>query len=206
MTKLHIYLCDKQEIKNSEEGIRMFGKEYAEDTGVYGGQDWVATTPILRTPKGKPYFSDHYGIHFSLSHSGSVWGCAFDTAPVGFDLEDMTRLRVKKSKEAESGKEQRWCRIARRFFTPKECEYVMAGGEEAFFRLWVRKEAYLKYKGTGLSTGLSDVSLVEEGNLLSRLPDGWALGLSLGTGLEAAYCAAEERVVEKIIDYRKSKK
>ena len=82
----------------------------------------------------------------SISHSSSwiliaaCWG-----ARIGVDIE---RQRPTRGPEA----------LARRFFSPQEAEGLLAVGdvdrEEAFFRTWVRKEAYLKAVGGGVPAGL----------------------------------------------------
>ncbi len=203
---MHIYLYDKREIKDREESVRRVCKAYAKETAMdSAAQKLLEAAGISREAKGKPYFPDIPQIHFSVSHSGNVWGCAVDSCPLGFDLEDLSRFEAgrKDGRDAAEGRQERWLRLARRYFTESEYEYVRMGGKEAFFRLWVRKEAYLKYKGEGLSLGLGSFELVWSGSLTAQLPDAWIEGILLGSGLEAAYCAAEKRTVEKIADLRK---
>ena len=109
---------------------------------------------ICRTEKGKPFFSSEkepelpHPIRYSVSHSGEWWGCLMSDEEVGFDLE-VHRERVNYEK------------IAKRFFTEEEYVYVQKNGAEAFFELWVRKEAFVKYLGAGLSFGLSRFSVLE---------------------------------------------
>ena len=201
---MHIYLCNRERAEKGEETIRRFAMEYAKDIGMGHLLSSLKTAVIARNSAGKPYFSDVPQIHFSVSHSGSVWGCAFDISPIGFDLEDRDRLGVKGSLEGEEERLQRWMKIAGRFFLPEECDYVKAGGEESFFRIWVRKEAYAKYKGSGLLNEISHIRLVAGGELLSHLSDADTEELELSGGLHGAYCAAEKRTIDKIIDHRKS--
>lgn len=124
------------------------------------------------TPQGKPYFES--GPQFSISHTGSrknakagtwLWGCAAaendEEGPVGLDIQEK--------------REAKYFEIAERFFTSAEAEYLKgfldAGGEEgddaglckAFFRIWCRKEAYVKYTGRGFSeTGFDTFSVLDE--------------------------------------------
>ena len=102
---------------------------------------------LRRTPNGKPYFAYSGAPCFSLSHSGSVWGCAFSTDPIGFDVE---RARPRE-----------WTAIAERFFHPAERDFVLARGEEAFFLLWTAKESYVKYLGTGIDETFSAFCLTD---------------------------------------------
>ena len=116
---------------------------------------------ILCTPQGKPYFAE--GPHFSISHTGrqgeALWALAVsDDGPVGLDLQEM--------RPAE------YVKLAERFFTPQEAEYIKRftdapGGENsactAFYRIWCRKEAYVKYTGRGFAkTGFDSFSVLNE--------------------------------------------
>ena len=91
------------------------------------------------------------GIDFNLSHAGSLVVLALSTARTGIDVEATKRTRD-------------WRSIARRFFSAVEVAAVEAYPEAqqraAFFRVWVRKEAFVKALGAGIATGLDrfDVS------------------------------------------------
>ena len=62
----------------------------------------------LRTgPWGKPFFPQGPGLHFSLTHSGEWWLCAFSDRPLGLDLQ------IHRSYADPA-------RLARRFFHPRE--------------------------------------------------------------------------------------
>jgi 4'-phosphopantetheinyl transferase len=92
-------------------------------------------------PHGKPRLAGGAGVHFSLSHSRDVVLCAIAGAPVGVDVEAIP------ADDCHS-----------ELFTclhPLERAAVAAAPTsrrpEAFTRCWVRKEAYLKGTGEGLS-------------------------------------------------------
>lgn len=112
---------------------------------------------IERTPEGKPYFADPSFPHFSLCHGGT-WAAAVlgdgESGRVGIDLEP---LRPYPSAS----------RIAERFFTPKELLAFSEAGktEEAFFRIWTKKEACAKLTGSGL-LGDTDRSVYSRSFLL----------------------------------------
>lgn len=111
-------------------------------------------TPALRRTKfGRPYFADTPDIDFSISHSDSLVVCALcvskeSTPRVGIDCEDIY------------GKDP--LPLASRFFTEDEFLKILEASDKAlaFTELWTKKEAYLKYLGSGLSTPLNtfDVS------------------------------------------------
>ena len=102
--------------------------------------------PLAFGAGGKPRVDLPGRLRFNLSHSG---GCALYAlgrdGELGVDLE-----RIQAMPDAES--------IARRFFSPSEvADLLSLGGEarnDAFFRCWTRKEAYVKATGEGLALAL----------------------------------------------------
>lgn len=93
---------------------------------------------LVRDTNGRPCLPDCPGLDFSVTHSHGIAFCALsDGGRVGIDAE---KLRDFPSAS----------RLAARFFAPAE-------QNEEFFRVWTRKEAYLKYLGTGFSAdGIPD--------------------------------------------------
>jgi 4'-phosphopantetheinyl transferase len=98
---------------------------------------------LLTGPNGKPELPG-CGISFNLSHSASLGllAVARDDMLLGVDVE-------------RRDGERPLDRLAQRFFSPEEAEaYAALPSEErldAFYRIWTRKEAYLKALGTGLT-------------------------------------------------------
>ena len=112
-------------------------------------------------------------MQFSLSHGGDLVLVGLAETPVGVDVEAVpdedvaadlrTRLHPAEQREIEAA------------------EHL----DEAFARVWTRKEAYLKGTGTGLSRGLSTDYLGATG--LAPLPDGWSVqDVPVHTGYAAA--------------------
>lgn len=101
---------------------------------------------------GKPALRAHPGIHFNISHSDALAVCAVSDHTVGVDVERWQR--------AES-------RVAEMCFTPDELKWMKAQRrtDQAFIRLWVRKESYLKMMGTGLLQDPSSFSVLPETSL-----------------------------------------
>lgn len=91
---------------------------------------------------GKPYFCDHPEICFNISHSGSIVVCAVSDYEIGVDIQE---------KEARSID-----RIAERILLPDEYGRFLLSPdkEELFFRIWVMKEAFLKWTGEGITREL----------------------------------------------------
>ncbi len=104
-------------------------ENFTEDTGVHG----------------KPYFPSHPDVHFSVSHTDGIWVCAFADCEVGCDVQD----------HRENDSPDRLARIAKRWFSDGECRYFDERGQETaeFYRIWSRKEAYVKYTGNGIAEG-----------------------------------------------------
>ena len=88
----------------------------------------------------KPSFLRHPELSASVSHSGGIWAAAFSReGAVGLDIQLLT----------ESPRRDR---IARRFFHPNEAGAVLSSPDpdDAFSRIWCRKEAAVKLSGTGI--------------------------------------------------------
>ncbi len=104
-------------------------------------------------------------LDFNLSHSGGVALYAFARdRQIGIDIE-----RLRPVSEVEQ--------IAKRFFSTREYEELRAlppsQQQDAFFRYWTLKEAYVKATGRGLSLPLDqfEVSLASgESAVLLRMP------------------------------------
>ena len=103
---------------------------------------------ILRAEKGKPYFKE-LPLQFSVSHTDDLWVCLISasTESLGVDVQQI--------------KETRQDKIAERYFTDDEKEYLKEKGESVFFEIWTRKEAYAKYTGRGLSKELAEISTLK---------------------------------------------
>ena len=116
------------------------------------------TARVSINEHGKPCLPDVPGVHFSLSHSGSMAMCAIADSPVGCDIQELSAAR-------------RGERVARRFFTPAEYARIAAAAnpEREFVRLWTLKESYVKYLGTGIGgCPLDSFELIGEPPVLAR--------------------------------------
>lgn len=185
---LYLYVIKGNNRDASPELVRKCLKDYAADKAI----DLPDEISIIYAQNGKPYFPDIEQIHFSVSHSGDYWACVFERIPVGFDIED---LNTKKNRFRLQD------RIAKRYFTQEEYDYISKNKGDSFFEIWVRKEAYLKYKGTGIKEGLSSFNLVKEGKLLSELEDTFIESFKIYPELLGAYCANDRLVLEKVVEY-----
>ncbi|GAB3965189.1 4'-phosphopantetheinyl transferase family protein [Streptomyces sparsus] len=99
--------------------------------------------PVCGGPHGRPAVRGG-GVHFSLSHCGDLVLLAFAPVAVGVDVEAVPDPAV--TREVSSA-----------LHTRERAEVAALPAPDrpgAFARCWVRKEAYLKGTGKGLSGGL----------------------------------------------------
>ncbi len=105
--------------------------------------------------RGKPSLAGdcaRSGLQFNLAHSGNL--AVFAVAPhriVGVDVEQVRPVPD-------------LAELAERFFSAHECAAIrnLAGQEQAltFFRIWTRKEAWLKATGEGITGPLKAVEVL----------------------------------------------
>lgn len=87
---------------------------------------------VLYGEHGKPYIE---GLHFNLSHSGTVAVLAVAAGEVGVDIEKIAPVNEK---------------LVRRVCTERELARLK-GRDDAFFRIWTAKESAGKFLGTGIA-------------------------------------------------------
>ena len=116
---------------------------------------YLAQTPetieLAYTGRGRPYFPLDETLQFSITHARDWVAIALTAnARVGIDLEFMER----KLNLAE---------LAERILSADDFRAFQAlpepEKEPVFFRVWTRKEAYLKARGEGISEGLQQISV-----------------------------------------------
>lgn len=100
---------------------------------------------VVISEDGKPYFDGVSNLYFNLSHSEKMVMCVVSDCEIGCDIQYCDR-KVKG--------------IADRFYTEGEQAYMYEktdtkeddAGEinDRFYRIWTRKEAYIKLTGEGL--------------------------------------------------------
>ena len=119
--------------------------------------------PVRNNEHGKPYLENHPEIKFNISHSGELVICAVGPSEMGIDIE--------------IHREVNFMRIAEKAFSRQECDEMKKASDPKlyFFDHWVLKEAYLKWKGIGISTNLKKLEF-----------DGWGTRLPITDGYSAA--------------------
>ena len=130
-------------------------------------------SPVEVLPAGKPVLRDVESAFFSLSHSGRYVLCAVGPLPVGADVQELRPVRRS---------------IAGRLHPAERArlEALPAGEwEAAFFRVWTRKEAWVKAVSRERMLSLS------EADVLAPLPGLHFRDFTLPGGFAAAVCAGE---------------
>lgn len=136
-------------------------------------------------PYGKPALVGE-GPQFSVSHSHGIALFAVASAvEVGCDIE-----RFDERIDVEG--------TAERLFAPGEIRDLQqvppAQRQQAFFRYWTQKEAYVKGLGTGLSHALDTFDLSGDAGTEDRIP-GWTIAsLKSVEGFYAAVAARSNRI------------
>ena len=105
-----------------------------------------AACPGCGEPHGRPVVSAAPALHFSLSHSNGLAVCAFAATAVGVDVEALASIPGTELVPLLHPAEQE---AIRRLPSRRQVP--------AFLSCWVRKEAYLKGTGEGLSAELGSV-------------------------------------------------
>ncbi|MBQ4353742.1 MAG: 4'-phosphopantetheinyl transferase superfamily protein [Clostridia bacterium] len=128
MTKLFLYyMCTDGTFPDSR---TLLLRAASEHTGLP-----ASAFSVHRESGKKPYFTSHPDLHFSVSHSESLWCCLFAGRECGLDVQFQ-----------KSG--IRHFRLAQRWFHPREAEKICT--EQDFYRIWSRKEAFVKALGIGI--------------------------------------------------------
>ena len=122
--------CRLNGLSGHEAGRKLLAQLYREETG-------EEMPPILRTPQGKPYFSEGT-LHFSISHTRHHAFCVLSEKNVGLDAEELDR-KIN-------------LRLADKILSPFEKEQFDRAEDPrlALLRFWVLKEAAAKLSGEGL--------------------------------------------------------
>jgi 4'-phosphopantetheinyl transferase len=126
--------------------LKLFGKlivekYYKERAFGFSWKNWMVL------PNGKPYYNGKG--EFNISHSGHYVVVAFSDQEVGVDIEEVTYFEVNDIS----------C-----YLHTEEINYIenSANSTEAFFKLWTRKEAFLKAIGKGIVNGLKNENCLQD--------------------------------------------
>lgn len=110
-------------------------------------KEGIPSSPIKYTDRGKPYRDN--GIHFSFSHSKNRIAVRISSDECGIDIQEIENKNFDP--------------IAKRILSDREYSLYLSSLDKPLSIIsgWVRKEAYLKRKGTGILSlsGLKEIDL-----------------------------------------------
>ncbi len=99
---------------------------------------------------GKPYIKRYPNFHYNISHTRNAIAVVVSDNPVGIDIEKIRKAELQ---------------IANSFFTKTEQEYInefSSKADKRFYKIWTKKEAYIKYIGKGLLMPLNSFNTLDE--------------------------------------------
>lgn len=139
---------------------------------------------IEANENGKPFLADR-NYSFSLSHSGHFAACALGDFELGLDIQ--TRVSCREN-------------LVKRFFAPDEQDMVFSAkdADEAFSRLWCRKESFLKAIGLGLRLELDSFNLTGDRPVIRYRDIDYAFREFRNDELYFCLCAPRERMPETV--------
>ena len=192
---MKLYICEntgtakwRKNIKNDKKLSLAFAKKCVCD--YLGEKEQNIDIIISKNEYGKPYVQEIYklitktekikidiSIFFSVSHSENMIICAVACFNIGVDCQKKNIDDIEKCKK-----------IAKRFYSGQENAFldsILLSDDENdndseikeqeyisnFFRIWAKKEAYIKYTGKGLSEGLNTFSVTNENRQKSYYKD-----------------------------------
>ena len=113
--------------------------------------------PVRFLQAGKPVFAQREDLHFSLSHSGPYAMCAISDCQIGADVQQIKPVHMS---------------VARRFHFRERDWLAEQPHEEqnrAFFRIWTRKEAWVKAVSRDQLLSMDEEDVIHGA-------DGWQFG------------------------------
>ncbi|MCL2639088.1 MAG: 4'-phosphopantetheinyl transferase superfamily protein [Oscillospiraceae bacterium] len=154
----YFYKYSETDIKKQRAIARcLFKYALEKDFGITG-------VNYLKDERGKPYIPNS-NLHMSISHCRAGAACVIADIPVGIDVEEISRIKLK---------------IARRICTENELALLQNAEDKQDFlcRLWVLKEAYSKLTGKGFAEKFNTIDTTDNKNLFAEKRDGVYVGIS----------------------------
>lgn len=129
---------------------------------VFSNKHWHLSQKVMLrkvNSYGKPGFVKYPNYQFNISHSGNWVVAAFDSLPIGIDIEKIAAINLE---------------VAERFFTKSEINMIHMKTKKdeqikLFYELWTLKESYVKAVGKGLSIPLDSFAIDITGDRIINL-------------------------------------
>lgn len=154
-----------------------------------------------QTEFGKPFLADYPELSFNMSHSGNSLAIAVaQQCQLGIDIE------YYKSRAT-------WAGLVKKCFALEEADYWHSSDKaeqgRAFYQFWVRKEAFVKADGKGITLGLNQcvINPVDLNGFL-RVPEScgsadlWRIdAISLSEEVMAAVVCDQQDITLRFLDF-----
>jgi len=130
--------------------------------GCYLSQE-PETIDLAVTDRGRPYFPGDETMHFSITHSHNLVAVGLTArARVGIDIEYMERKLNLED-------------LAERILSAEDFRVFQVLPDRVmvptFFRIWTRKEAYLKGTGEGITDALKEITVSMHAEEIGTIAD-----------------------------------
>lgn len=137
--------------------------------------------PVRFLQAGKPVFAERDDMFFSLSHSGQYAMCAVSDRSVGADIQKIKPVHLSVARRLNF-RERDWL-----------ADQPVPDQIRSFFRIWVRKEAWVK--------AMSDNKLlsIDQEDVMHELPGWHFTEYTLDDGYLAAICC-QDKAAAALID------
>ena len=134
---MKLYFYDKQKGHKREDTNTLIRESLKDYISGHSLPSYNGT--IKRTDLGKPYID--YPLHLGVTHTDDIVLIGIDENGFGIDCEKANRVVG------------RYDSIMKKFFTVAEQKSVSENKDKhgAFLDIWVKKEAFVKFTGEGIS-------------------------------------------------------
>ena len=131
-------------LQNNNEKVLSYGASLLINKYVLNGDK----SAYFVDSNGKPYSTT--GLEFNLSHSDNMIILAVSENKIGCDIQKFS--------------ERNFERMAKFAFHPNELDLLSFANNKAdtFFKLWTKKEAFLKLIGTGFTRNATNIDLSKD--------------------------------------------
>lgn len=146
---------------------------------------------------GKPFIKGSEAFCFNVAHSYDFVTGVFDNEDVGVDIEAIQGLNID---------------IAKSFCTDNEYNSILQQDKnkilESIISIWVLKESYMKYLGTGLSESIQSFDVITKENippnvmLHKKKNNNYILGICSKKQLDLDNCIEELSITELLKKYK----
>jgi phosphopantetheinyl transferase len=113
---------------------------------------------IIKDENGKPILLNNHEKKISISHSKKIYAYGISNNNFGIDIECIRSM---------GDSIERICEF---FFHQEEIKYIFENPHNKdlrFLEVWTAKEAYSKFKGTGLTVNSKNINVLKKSKLIT---------------------------------------